>query len=128
MFGNRLKKLREEKGLTQQELADIMHVGRPTIAGYETKRKEPDFEKLSWLASYFEVTIDYLLGKSNNKTEPATVDVDGYELHSAQNSTEKKVLLIARKASDIPESDREELINMFEKTIDLYLKSRGKDA
>lgn len=67
-FGTKLKKLREEKGITQQQLADLLHVGRPTIAGYETKGKEPDFDKIVWLAKYFDVTVDYLLGETDERT------------------------------------------------------------
>lgn len=71
MFGDRLKHLRDEKGITQQQLADLMNISRPTIAGYETKRKEPDFEKIVWLSKYFNVSIEYLMGLSDKK-EPAT--------------------------------------------------------
>lgn len=67
IFGIRLKKLREEQGLTQQQLADLLHVGRPTIAGYETKRKEPDFEKVLWLSSFFNVSVDFLLGREEQR-------------------------------------------------------------
>lgn len=42
-------------------LADYLNVTRPTIAGYETKGKEPDYHTLSMIASYFNVSIDYLL-------------------------------------------------------------------
>ncbi|MFL0197802.1 helix-turn-helix domain-containing protein [Clostridium sp. WILCCON 0269] len=64
-FGNRLKLLREEHGLTQQMVATILKVERPTIAGYETNRKQPDYEKINILADYFNVSIDYLLGRSD---------------------------------------------------------------
>lgn len=64
-FGERLKQLRNEKGITQQELADYIQVGRPTIAGYETKGKEPDFEKITLMCEFFSVSTDYLLGREN---------------------------------------------------------------
>jgi transcriptional regulator with XRE-family HTH domain len=64
-FGERLKELRKQKGITQQELADILKVGRPTVAGYETKGKQPDFEKLAMLCKYFNVSSDELLGRQN---------------------------------------------------------------
>lgn len=64
-FSERLKQLREEEGKTQKDIADIIGVGRPTIAGYETKGKQPDYNKLAILADYFDVTIDYLLGRNN---------------------------------------------------------------
>ncbi|WP_427339585.1 helix-turn-helix domain-containing protein [Caloranaerobacter sp. DY30410] len=64
-FAERLKLLREEKGLTQQDIANILDVGRATIAGYETKGKQPDYEKLKKLADFFNVSIDYLLGRTD---------------------------------------------------------------
>jgi transcriptional regulator with XRE-family HTH domain len=68
-FGTRLKELRNEKGLTQQQLADILKVGRPTIAGYETKDRQPDYEKLSMICQYFNVSSDYLLGRTKEKDQ-----------------------------------------------------------
>jgi transcriptional regulator with XRE-family HTH domain len=62
-FGDKLRELREKKGVTQQDLADFLGVGRPTIAGYETKNKQPDYDKLVKIADYFNVPIDYLLGR-----------------------------------------------------------------
>lgn len=63
----RLKELRNEKKLTQQQLAELMKVGRATIAGYEVKNKQPDYVKLIWLADFFDVSLDYILGRTNIK-------------------------------------------------------------
>ena len=52
MFSERLKRLRMEKGITQKELADRLHISRSTIAGYESLGKEPDGEKLCALADF----------------------------------------------------------------------------
>lgn len=60
-FAARLKKLRNTRNVTQQDLADYLNVTRPTIAGYETKGKEPNYNTLFMIASYFDVSIDYLL-------------------------------------------------------------------
>lgn|SRR5699024_4940594 len=76
-FGKRLKNLRKERDLTQQDIANVLGVGRATIAGYETKGKQPDYEKLNQLANYFNTSVDYLLGRTdirkpddkNNKKE-----------------------------------------------------------
>lgn len=64
MFDKRLKQLREETGLTQEELAKKLNISRGTYAHYETGKREPNFETLQSLASYFEVSVDYLLGNS----------------------------------------------------------------
>lgn len=65
-FGDIAKKLRLQNNLTQDQLAQVLSVGRPTIAGYETKGKQPDYDKLVKLANYFNVSIDYLLGNTQN--------------------------------------------------------------
>ena len=62
-FATRLKKLRNARNVTQQELADYLSVTRPTIAGYETKGKEPDYNTLFRIASFFDVSVDYLLSR-----------------------------------------------------------------
>lgn len=64
---DRIKLLRDEKGLTQKELASYLQVDRATISGYETKGKQPDLEKLIKMAKLFEVTLDYLIkGQETN--------------------------------------------------------------
>lgn len=60
-FGETLKNLRDIKGITQKQLGKLLGVSRATIAGYETKNHQPDYEKLELLSHYFEVSIDYLL-------------------------------------------------------------------
>ncbi|EMJ5511706.1 helix-turn-helix domain-containing protein [Clostridioides difficile] len=66
-FYERLAQLRKEHNLTQMDLAKIINKQRSTIAGYETDRKQPDFDTLCTLANYFEVSIDYLLGFTEDK-------------------------------------------------------------
>ena len=61
IFGETLKNLREIKGMTQEQLGVILGVSRATIAGYETKNHQPDYEKLETLSRFFDVSIDYLL-------------------------------------------------------------------
>ena len=60
-FSNNLKALRREKNVTQKQLATHLCLSRSTIAGYETKSHQPDFFTLEKLATYFEVSIDYLI-------------------------------------------------------------------
>lgn len=75
-FGTRLKGLRESRKITQQDLADLMGLSRATIAGYETSGKQPDQEKTIWLAKYFKVSTDYLLGVTEDPTPFRNVDQD----------------------------------------------------
>lgn len=64
-FGETIKRLRIQKNITQAQLAHALSVGRPTIAGYETKGKQPDYDKLLKLAQFFNVSVDYLLNSSD---------------------------------------------------------------
>ncbi len=64
MFGPRLKQLRNEKKITQSDLAKLLGVSPSTIGMYEQNRREPDTKTLKIFADYFEVSFDYLLGRS----------------------------------------------------------------
>lgn len=66
IFGKRLKGLRNKRGMTQQKLSEFLDVGRATVAGYETKGKEPSFDILLKLSNIFNVSTDYLLGNVDN--------------------------------------------------------------
>ncbi|MCB7305367.1 helix-turn-helix transcriptional regulator [Bariatricus massiliensis] len=71
-FSTILKELRESREITQDELAKQLRVSRPTIAGYETKHRQPDYDKLIMISEIFNVSIDYLLtGKTTEELTPA---------------------------------------------------------
>lgn len=68
MFGETLKRLRIERGLSQEELANIIGVAKSTISMYELGSRIPKADAtLKKLAQYFNVTIDYILGLSENR-------------------------------------------------------------
>lgn len=66
IFNKRLKELRLSKGLSQKELADKLNIGRTTICEYERGKIVPKQEGLLELASFFNVSTDYLTGVSND--------------------------------------------------------------
>ena len=59
-----LKKLRLEYGLSQQKLADILHVTQPAIYKYENMNIEPEIAILKQMAAYFDTSIDYIVGNT----------------------------------------------------------------
>jgi len=63
-FETRLKILRTETKKTQQELAESLSISKQTISNYESGTREPKIEVLMKISSYFNVTVDYLIGKS----------------------------------------------------------------
>ena len=93
-FGNNLKDLRETWNITQGQLAEYLQVSRPTIAGYETKSRQPDFEKLEKIANYFHVSIDYLISGS----EAANIDIH-LKKEPNEKSLDRDVIMAYRKLS-----------------------------
>lgn len=64
-FGELLAELRQDRKMTQKELAQVIYVTSGTISNYENGAHFPDVEKLIKLADFFGVTTDYLLGRSS---------------------------------------------------------------
>ena len=65
-FGERLNYLRKENKLKAEELADIVGVKRRIIFLYEKNESKPSYDVLISLANYFNVSLDYLVGFSDN--------------------------------------------------------------
>ena len=78
-FGDILKKLRKDKNLTQDELAQKINNSRSNIANYENGKNMPSVEVLQKLSELFDVSTDYLLGKSDKKN-PEKVDIDNIDI------------------------------------------------
>lgn len=64
-FSKRIKELRKERKLKQQELADEFSIKLRTYQGYEYGESYPEVAKLIAIADFFDVSIDYLLGRSD---------------------------------------------------------------
>jgi transcriptional regulator with XRE-family HTH domain len=65
-LADRLKELREKRGLTQDQIADLTKINRATYSNYESGRRKPPGKKLELLAKFYKVSVDYLLtGKEN---------------------------------------------------------------
>lgn len=63
----RLKELRLNRGLSQQNVADFLGVSQQAYANYESGKREPEYESLVKLSEFFDTTTDYLLGKTDIK-------------------------------------------------------------
>ena len=96
-FGARIKRLREEKHLKQEQVASVLRVNRKAISHYENDLREPSFEILIKMSELFRVPTDYLLGVDNERTIPAT------------GLSDEEYLLIRELVSDIAEKN--ELLN-----------------
>lgn len=129
MFSERLKRLRMEKGITQKELADRLHISRSTIAGYESLGKEPDGEKLCALADFFGVSVDYLLGGTDSREpispthappaaaqRPAEAAIAG-ELSSLSDRQLDRLLGYIQALKELPEGAASQNTAIVEKNV-----------
>lgn len=62
----RLKELRKKKGISQLRLATDLNTTQNTISRYETGEREPGVDELIKIADYFNVSVDYLIGRTEN--------------------------------------------------------------
>ena len=105
MIGERLLELRKDAGMTQDDLAAILNINKHSISSYERDKSEPpDAIKIA-IARYFDVSVDYLLGLTDNP---------------AQVNRERKVV---RLPSSFPEQSMSELQEYIE-----YLVYRSRRA
>lgn len=90
---NRIQDLRKQAKLSQDDLAKIVHVHQTAVSQWETGKTYPDTSTLILLADYFNVSIDYILGRSDNpdtKYHITEKDLPEYErimLKAYRNST-----------------------------------------
>ena len=73
MISKNIKALRMQKGLTQKELADLLHVTSQAVSRWEKGDVEPSIDTISEMASIFEVTTDEIIGGPDKKPKPEIV-------------------------------------------------------
>lgn len=64
-FPEILKELREKKGFTQEQLASALHLSKNAISHYEQGRNDPSIQTLQHIADIFDVSVDYLIGRTS---------------------------------------------------------------
>lgn len=92
-FKDIFRNLRISKNLNQVEIAKILKLSRSTISMWESGERTPPFERIEEIADFFNVDIDYLMGR----TQKTTFIPDSLEL----TKTEREIISSYRKADDI---------------------------
>lgn len=112
-----IRELREKKGITQAKLAEILGVGRTTITMYEKGTIVPPADILRKLADYFNVSVDYLLGREEkDSTETMANKASVLENEFAQRG------ITAEKFNALPDNKKQLLYNLI---IDM-IESNGQ--
>ncbi|MCI5942948.1 MAG: helix-turn-helix transcriptional regulator [Ligilactobacillus animalis] len=111
MFNIRLKELRNQKNMTQDELGKVLNVSGKTIGTWERDSRQPNIETINALANYFNVSTDYLLGrKEDSKTanDDKQVDLTGI----GQKEDGEKIF--SYEGKEIPKQDLELIRRILE--------------
>lgn len=87
-----LKKIRTQNKKQQQEVADYLGINRVSYARYESGERQPDFQTVANLADYFKVSVDYLLGRTDDPHPVTSNDdvkkaIDEYVKNRGKQST-----------------------------------------
>ena len=101
----RLKQLREERNITQQELADQLSCSQQSINNYENHGTQPDIDMLCRMADFFNTSVDYLIGNTNVR--------DPYSLAKFEYNSEKETALI-NSFRNLPEKVKEQFLALME--------------
>lgn len=105
MIGDRLTKLRKNRNWTQEDVARRLEMPRSTYSNYESGKREPDFDTAQRLAELFEVSFDYLLGRTDDRqTDPVEKLIEYLE---AELTDEEIIERMNFKVDDITLSDDE---------------------
>ena len=68
-YNERIREIREDNSLTQQKIADLLNIGQRTYADYESGKTRIPIDNLLILARFYNVSLDYITGASNVKTQ-----------------------------------------------------------
>ncbi|KYD11045.1 hypothetical protein B4102_0105 [Heyndrickxia sporothermodurans] len=82
MLGERIRQLRKEKGMTLRDLSNELEIPFTTLGNYERGDRQPNFETFKAIAEYFEVSIDYLVGRVDARNMDEYLLQTDYELLS----------------------------------------------
>lgn len=113
-FGENLSNLRKDKNVTQDQLASYLKVSRSTIAGYETRNREPEYYILAKIADYFQVSTDLLLGHSTSQDESSKISSidDKNKMHA---STSEFITI----PTSVTSEKKQQLENLLEESVQL---------
>lgn len=122
-FKEMLKYLRLREKLSQADLADRLGVAKSTISMYEVGKREPDFETLEAIADFFNVDMNFLLGKDGSENDRYYLNDETAQ--AAQEIFENKELRLLFDAAR--DADPEDLQTVHSMLLALKRKERGND-
>lgn len=108
----KITQLLDSKKISQKDLTDYLGIDKSTFSQWKNGKSQSYNKYLSKIAEFLNVSTDYLLNNSEKNDEKDDGNTD-------------RVKILFRHLQDIPENDREQLIDTLESTVDIYLKAKG---
>lgn len=97
MIGDKIRQLREEKRMTQKDLADALNITPASIGLYEQNRRNPNLELLNKIADFFNVSTDYLL----HRTDDRNINIYAKkEIENFTNDSNLEVVALSTRIKD----------------------------
>lgn len=106
IIGSNIAELRKDRGLTQKDFADILHVSKSAVSHYEQGISVPTTQILITIADYFNVNVDYLLGRCKNNIKYS----DFNEIYVGQYTVGKLLTMLL----SVPKKQRKLLIGLID--------------
>ena len=130
MFDERLKLLRQNKGLNMKKAAEQLGMPYTTYVGYEKNEREPNSEALLQLAKFFNCSVDYLIGRTSQvKPEMQENTADKYSSYGVMPIKKQKIRLLGEIACGEPifcDEDRESYVEVgTDIRADFCLRAKG---
>lgn len=106
----RIKELRKEKSITMKRLGEIIGVSEGAVSQYENGKRQPDYDILKKIADYFNVSTDYLLGRTDNPQQNIDQQLEGIEF------------ALYGEIKELTEEEKQDILNFVK-----FTKSQRKD-
>ena len=126
MLASRLKELRNQKNITQEELANHLSIPRGTYAHYELGKREPDYNMLLRIANFFDVSTDYLLGltDSPNPYKSPKIISDLREGRVAYKDLSEETKKSLSRMDELPVELQDKINEMISTLLDIEKKNK----
>lgn len=125
-FTERLRQLRKQAGLSQQELADKMQVTKQTISQYERNVRKPDYDTILFFCDLFNVSADYLLGKADVTIR--LLNSDELEMLSGGNRLSDDEQLLIQTFKALNKQGKEKIIDYISDISENSKYTEGKQT
>lgn len=128
-FGDRIKIIRLKNELTQEEFGKLFHVTKVAVSNWENQNRFPDEEILKSIALHFDVSLDYLIGISDN---PNPLKEDPKQKFIRRNAEDiykvdpDMLITMCRATSDLPEEDLKKIKEYSAMLIEKHLRERAE--